>query len=239
MASPAQKHFQRVSAAQKAAANEGANIRPNANQYELMMGQLYEHTRQLKNVESIKLKGELKATLLADYAPYIDGVIAGDSGLEDQVLMTLLVWRIDAADYDGALDIAAYAIKHTLDLPDRYKRSTICVIVEEIADAAHRGDVDLAILEKTLMIATDQDMPDQVRAKMYKALGLNTELQSNEPATALNHLQTALSYHDKCGVKKDIERLQRLMKNSEGAVALLNGLKELAAETPATGESQA
>ena len=237
MASPAQQHFMRVSAAQTAAANEGSNMRPNANQYELMMGQLYEHTRQLKNVESIKLKGELKATLLSDYAPYIDGVIAGDSGLEDQVLMTLLVWRIDAADYDGALDIAAYAIKHTLDLPDRYKRSTICVIVEEIADAAHRGDVDLAILEKTLMIATDQDMPDQVRAKLYKSMGLNAELQANEPQTALNHLQTALSYHDKCGVKKDIERLQRTIKNAEKETP---ETPELAAETPAdAGESQA
>lgn len=239
MTSPARKHFIRTTAAQAAVTNAGEQTRPDANQYELMMAQLYEHKRQLKNVESIKAKGELKATLLPGYAPYIEGVIAGDTGLADDVLMTMLVWRIDAADYAGALEIAAYAVKHKLDLPDQYQRSTICVIVEEIADAAIRGDVDLAILEKTLDIAGDQDMPDQVRAKLYKALGLNAELQSNETQTALNHLQTAVSYHDKCGVKKDIERLQRIIKNADGAMALLNGLKELADETPESGESQA
>lgn len=239
MSSPARNHFMRVTAAQAAVNNGGEQTRPDANLYELMMAQLYEHKRQLKNVESIKAKGDLKATFLPDYAPYIDGVIAGDTGLEDQVLMTMLVWRIDAGDYAGALEIAAYAIKHKLDLPDQYKRSTICVIVEEIADAAIRGDVDLAILEKTLDIAADQDMPDQVRAKLYKSLGLNAELQASEPQTALNHLQTAVSFHDKCGVKKDIERLQRIIKNADGAMALSNGLKELAAETPESGESQA
>lgn len=223
MSSPAKRHFMRTTAALAAVNNSGSQTRPDANQYELMMAQLYEHTRQLKNIESIKLKGELKAKLMPDYAPYIDGVIEGDSGLADDVLMTILVWRIDAADYAGALDIAAYAVKHSLELPDRYKRSTICVIVEEIADAAIRADgiVDLDILEKTLEIAAAQDMPDQVRAKLFKALGLNADLQKTEPQTALNHLQTAVSYHDKCGVKKDIERLQRLIKNSTDELAAI------------------
>lgn len=36
---------------------------------------------------------------------------------------------------------------------------------------------------------------------------------------ALTHLRRALELHDKCGVKKDIERLERDIKNSAKADA--------------------
>lgn len=245
MASPAQRHFQRVSAAKEAAANEGSQMRPNSNQFELMMAQLYEHKMQLKNIESVKLKGEKKAALLPDYAHYVEGVLEADAGHADDVLTTVLLWRIDAKDFAGALDIAAYVIKHNLSMPDSFKRSACCLIVEEMADAAKSGDVPLSMLQSTLEITRDGDMPDQVRAKLHKWLGLNEELQTAEPATALNHLQTALSFDDKAGVKKPIEKLARVIKKAEEAAKAeetaeaaeaAKKLTELAADTPAPAD---
>lgn len=213
MLSPARKHMMRTRAAAETAAAAANGIRPDANQYELMLAQLFEHTQQLKNIESIKLKGEKKAQILPEYQPYIDGVISTDSGLHDDVLMTLMVWSIDAADYATALTIAGYAIKHKLTMPDRYQRSTACVIAEEIATAALNNTLPLDILQRVEQLTANQDMPDQVRAKLHKALGLDPVLQTNEPATALNHLRTALNHDERAGVKKPIEKLERQLKN--------------------------
>lgn len=211
MTTPAQRHFQKVMAEKESAKAADSNIRPDANQYELMMAQLYEHTRQLKAIESIKAKGELKATLLPVYGPYIDGVLASDAGIQDDVVMTVLVWSIDAQDWDGALEIAEYALKHNMELPDKYQRSTVCVITEQIAEAAKVADtVPLAILQRTGQLIDGQDMPDQVRAKFHKALGLT--LEASEPQASLNNLRLALSFDEKAGVKKDIDRLERAVK---------------------------
>ena len=55
-------------------------------------------------------------------------------------------------------------------------------------------------------------MPDEVRAKLHKAIGYG--LAASDPAKALDHLRRALQLFANVGVKKDIERLERELKNS-------------------------
>ena len=68
---------------------------------------------------------------------------------------------------------------------------------------------------------SSHDMPDEVRAKLCKALGLglrnSANIDSDTPdkdtaTTALAFLRRALELHARAGVKKDIERLERLLK---------------------------
>lgn len=54
-------------------------------------------------------------------------------------------------------------------------------------------------------------MPDQSRARMHKSIGW--VLTESNPASALNHLKRALQLDEKCGVKKDIEQLERKIRN--------------------------
>ena len=79
--SPARAHLQRMAAAQPAApARAGATT----TESELLMAQLYEHTKQLKAIQSVEKKIEAKRVMLADYDAYIDGVLQADSGGADQ-----------------------------------------------------------------------------------------------------------------------------------------------------------
>ena len=105
---PAQRHLQRITAAtlQRTAA-EAAPDHRHANAYELQLMQLAEHRRQLKAIQSIERKVELKHKLLPLYDAWIDGSLAADHGAQDEVLTTLLVWHIDCASYPRALQIAA------------------------------------------------------------------------------------------------------------------------------------
>lgn len=218
MNSPAKRHFMRTSAA-ALGVPEAARDKASANQYELMLVKLAEDKRRLKALQSIELKAGVKAQLLPEYQPWIEGVLAGDSGQQDDVLMTVFVWAIDIGDFATALAIGAYAVAHQLVMPDQYKRDVPTVLAEEIADQSLKAiaaeqPADLAAIERAMQITAGCDMPDEVRAKLQKAYGYAQRVAGNlEPARAA--LTRALELHDKSGVKKDIERLAVLIKNSD------------------------
>lgn len=220
MSSPARKHFERISAASSKAAESDSPR--DANTYELMLYKLAEDRRRLHDVQSMDRRAEVKREILPEYAPWIEGVLQGQQGVQDDVLMTVMVWRIDAGDYVGALVIARYAIQHKLSMPDQYKRTTACLIAEEMADAAikaHDAGVTINVepLQQTADITAESDMPDEVRAKLYKAIGYAMSAEKSLMAGALDYLKRAVGLHDKVGVKKDIEKLERDLKNSTGA----------------------
>lgn len=214
MKTPAQRHFERVNASQAAAdAGPGESL-AGASVYELMLAKLATDRRRLKLLQSVERKKAVKAEVLPEYTDYVDGALAGGRGAQDDVLTTIMVWRIDVGDYAGALAIATYALQHRLTLPDQYERSLGTVIAEEFAEMAlitlkAGKQFDVEQLHQVAALTDAADMPDQVRAKLYKAIGY--ALQA-DPAAALPHLQRALSLDDRVGVKKDIERLEKALK---------------------------
>ncbi len=215
---PARAHYQRVVAAMAASTAEGETHPAHASQYELMLMKLAGDRRRLKQVQSMEGKAEVKRQLLPDYTPWVEGVLQGDSGTQDDVLMTVMLWRIDAGDYMAALDIGDYAIRHGLTMPDQYQRSTATTLAEEIADAAKRArdgkaQFDVEVLVRIQHLTVDQDMHDQVRAKLLKELGLALE-QAGHYQQAVDLLARAMQLHDKVGVKKDIERIERTIRNT-------------------------
>lgn len=213
--SHARAHFLRASAAAVQAVGSG-QTQTTGNAYELMLAKLAEDRRRLKGVQSIARKAEVKREILPEYQPWIEGVLKGDSGQQDDVFMTALIWTIDIGDIEAALPLAAYAIEHKLVLPDQYERTTACLIAEETAEIALKGvPVEPVLLKAVAGITEAEDMPDQVRAKLHKAIGY-AQREAGELVAARDNLARALALHDKSGVKKDIERLDVLIKNSAG-----------------------
>lgn len=224
---PAQRNQLRKRAAKEAAATAPAISMAGATAYEQQLAQLHQDRLRLKNVQSEQGKAELKSRLIPAYEPYIQGVLAAGNGAQDEVLTTLMVWCIDAGLYRGALEIADYVIKHNLLMPDRFARSTGTLIAEEIANAALKAqkagdEFDLSILRQAERITAEQDMPDQARAKLHLALGKSyaalfaddAPLGSDTPVlgNAKHHLARAIALHSACGGKKDLERVERLLK---------------------------
>ena len=213
----ARKHFQKTMAAAQAATDQDSPIRANASQYELMQAQLHAHKLELKPIQSIASKCKKKAEFLPLYTPYIEGVIESGNGQSDIVLTMIMLWSIDAGNYDTALNIAAYAIKHHLSMPDAHKRTTACVIAEEIADAALKAEplhpVSLQQLETAYELLRDTDLPDQVKARLEKSIGMAYQ-DHEQPTLALEHFKTALSLDDRSGVKALIKTLDKQLKEA-------------------------
>ncbi|MEG6991706.1 phage terminase small subunit, partial [Pseudomonas aeruginosa] len=113
--------------------------------------------------------------------------------------------------------------------PDRFSRTTGCLVAEEVATAAliaqKAGEsFPKDILTRTAELTEEQDMPDEARAKLMLALGRATleDLDENTPGqpgqlqAGIDLLKRAITLHDHCGGKKDLERAERLLKKHAG-----------------------
>lgn len=208
----ARAHMLRTLAAKQSAVS-GAAPEPGS-LAEMMAHALSMHMAALKQIRSRTAKIEAKRDMLPDYAAYVDGVLAAGNGGQDDVLVTVMVWRLDTGDYDGALAIAAYAIRHGLGTPVAFSRDVPATLLEEMADAALVNGLDdaaraamVAPLSTAMELTEGCDMPDEVRAKAHKAMGLG--LKDGDPAEAAEHLRAALKLDQKCGVKAELNRLEK------------------------------
>jgi len=230
MTNPCRRHFQRVTAALAAAAVAGPEqTMEGLNAYEQQLAKLTQDRLRLSGIQSTEGKIKLKEQLLPEYAPYIEGVLSAGQGAQDEVLTTVMVWRIDTGDYAGALDIASYVLQHKLVMPDRFERTTGCLIAEEIAEGALKAlragsTFDLELLHRTALATDAEDMPDQARAKLVLATaratvaGLSVENpgKPDQVQAGIDLFKRAIELYDNCGGKTDLKSAEALLKKLAG-----------------------
>ncbi|HEE0834843.1 TPA: phage terminase small subunit [Klebsiella pneumoniae] len=231
MLTPAQKHFQRVMAERHGKTDEQSDTARTA--HEQIMHRLRMDQSALKRVQSDQAKAAMKRQLLPHYEGWIEGTLDGDSGRQDEVIVTLMVWAIDAGDYALAVRIGRYVVTYGLLMPDRFNRTAATVLVDEICDpilvqvkADDTTDVTpyLVVLDEVAEFTAGSDMPDVVRAKLCKvrAFALRNGT-TEEQTTALELLRQALKLDAGAGVKKEIDRLARVVKKAAAAAAGTDG----------------
>lgn len=227
MLTPAQKHFQRVMAERHGKTEEHSDAARTA--HEKILHRLRMDQSALKKVQSDQAKAAMKKQLLPHYEGWIDGTLEGDSGRQDEVIVTLMIWAIDTADYPLAVRIGRYVIAHNLAMPDRFRRTAATALVEELCDpilvqvkADETADLTpyLSVLDDLAQIVDGKDMPDQVLAKLFKVRGFALRSGTgDDQATALGLLRQAIKLDAGAGVRKEIERLARLVKKASLATA--------------------
>lgn len=238
--SPALAHRQRTLAALAAGSASAALALPEispddpaAGEYAQLLASLHNDLRTLHDIQSVDAKIARKRDMIDAYLPWVNGALdAGEDGRanQDEIVVTILVWALDIQNWDLALTLASHVLEHGLALPERYKRTPACLVVEEIADAAKADPaaVPLDVLLRTQGGAAGHDMPDQVKAKLLRAIGLAWSAKADafdptaEDAMAggkaamvdasLTALKEARRLHAQVGVAKAIEKLEREAK---------------------------
>ncbi|WP_180644447.1 phage terminase small subunit [Acinetobacter bereziniae] len=230
----ARKHFQQHQAISAAETAAEFGTMQNTSAYEQQLMQLNSDKNRLKNIQSTQNKVELKRQLLPNYKPYIQGVLEIKPGVQDAVITEMLVWSIDIGDYSFALDLAEYVLEHGLKLPDRFERSEACFITEDIAEGflkILKTDVAISdsdfyqlyrlddLINNESIDPSKRDMPDEVKAKLYLALGKanmrfikgESELDFAYASHAQNFLEKAVKFDDKCGGRTDLNKMTKLV----------------------------
>lgn len=209
----ARKHKQKMRAiAAGAVAAETGKPMVGADTYELMLAKLGRDKKQLGKIDSLVARSKKKAELLPDYQEYVDGMLISNAAVQDDCLVTVMLWHIDCHQFDKALDIAEYAMSHDLSMPGDFSRNLVTTVTEQIAEEAIKNsDLDMLESLQRLALATDEkDMLDEVRAKLYRALG--ERLEESDTTQALEYLKQACELNDKVGVKTKIKTLEKKLE---------------------------
>lgn len=205
---------QRQAARHRALADAAAPPAPPAvTALDRMLARLRDHLGQLRAIQSMQARAQQKAAWLHDYLAYVDGVLEGDTGRQDPVVVQMMIWAVDGRDYSTAVRLAAYVLRHGLAMPEGFERAAPTWIVEELARAAGDDARALPALEEAMSLTASLDMPDPVRAKGWRALG--QAVAERDPALAIEWLQKALDLDRQVGVKRELERLKKQVAESD------------------------
>ena len=210
MSSPARRYYEKMQA--KNLTRETEHCTP----YQELLLLLKQDKQVLKSIDSIQDKQIAKREMLPRYVDWVAGVLEGASPLEnDEIFVTVLLWRIDVGQLTEAVPLAMFAIEHDMQTIDDFKRSLPCLIYEQFGEQLNvDGDVEATELEKLTELALAKlddgrhavDMPDPVRAKFLKAAGLFYKRHENCIA-AKPLLLAADGYDQRVGVKKILKNL--------------------------------
>ncbi|MFX6516441.1 phage terminase small subunit [Acinetobacter baumannii] len=221
MLSPARRHRLQTLAAIAAAKteNEFGDVREDASVYLLQLAELKNDQNLLRGIKSEIERAKYKAKLIPKNMPYVEGVLSVEERtphMRDDIVTTIMLWCFDASMFEEGLRIAEFALKYGLDMPDTFNRDTASIVAEEIgnaAKAAHTaGEVfDLSILEKANNITATFSMHDQIRAKLYVAIG-RSFLQKELYEPAVEFLKLAIKHNENCGGKQELQKAERLLK---------------------------
>lgn len=217
----------------------GATSSPAARAANQIVLRMTHDLRALKETRSIAHKITKKREMILQYRDWIAGILGADNGvgtgLAADVLPTIMVWAIDIGDFDYALTLADFVLRHRVAMPKRYERDAATLIVEEIADQAIKlQNADqrfpVAILDRVQDMTFADDIHDQVRAKLLKAIGvellaaaqdMEADPARGELASALSALREAQRLHDRIGVKDKIKRADKMLTAINAAVPAL------------------
>ncbi|WP_294266356.1 phage terminase small subunit [uncultured Sphingomonas sp.] len=224
-----------VAATPAAAGGASSRIDPIVAQ---MAMRLAHDLRELKATQSIGLKVEKKRAMIEAYREWCDAQLAGtiaQGGVAAEILPTMMVWSIDIGDWSRALELAAFVLEHRLPLPSRYVRGAAPLLVEEMAEAAFKlqgkGErFPLEVLEAVEDLTSDVDMHDEIRAKLFKAIGVELDAAARTAAEAgeialpllsrsLVALQRAQDLHPRVGAKMTIKAVEKAIAATEQAGA--------------------
>lgn len=212
------RRYRMMIEAQEAAtsAQENDNAQMTGSAYELNLDLLAQQKRQLKNCKSILSKIELKKSLLPEWDGYIDGILTADAGVQDQIIGQLLVWHIDVGNYDTALKIGEYMLKHHLALPEHFERDLEDAFAEEMANAwikVNPRTITLSQLEQTLALVENVDMHDEVRAKLLRSLG-EGYFEEDDLTNAYQHLSEAVHFNPNVGCKPLLQKVEKALNRN-------------------------
>lgn len=210
-------------AALGATAGQTASVKPAAR---ALLYKLGADRKRLRSIQSFQTRDQIKrAEILPEYLPHVDGILAGDSGEPDEILMQVMVWAFDAREMELFDRIARYAVFYSLPMPTDFNRAVGAWLAESCAKlvlsiSAEREALptdDLEVLSDLVIWLTletaELDMHDEIRAKLHHAAG--DVMAETVPEVAIEHYETALKYRDKEPVKKKIAALQRSIADTE------------------------
>ena len=164
--------------------------------------------------------------LLPKYQDYVQRYCESGLNFPNRVLVQVMVWLFDTAQFEDGLELAEFAIEQGQQMPERFKRRDIQTFVAdavcEWAYAEYKaGRSPEPYLSGLLPLVDGKwQLTEQIPSKYHKLIGMRA-MEAGDLAIALKHLERSTELYAQAGNDTRIEKVRK-------------ALAKQAADTPAT-----
>ena len=187
--------------------------------------------QRLSDLKNLASKQSLKREeLLPKYQDYVQRYCESGLNFPNRVVVQVMVWLFDTAQFDDALELADFLIEQGQQMPERFKRRDIQTFVAdaviEWAYAEYNATRSPEPYLSDLLPRVDGewDLTEQIPSKYHKLVGMRAQ-DAQQWETAIKHLERSTALHAAAGNNTRIEKCRKALA------------KELAI-TPATPASE-
>ncbi|SEH99690.1 phage terminase small subunit [Pseudomonas asplenii] len=189
----------------------------------LMEAALDEDLARLSAIQGMATRQDLKRSeLLPKYQEYIQRYIESGLVFPNRILVQVMVWLFDTAQFVDALELADIAMAQGQVMPERFKRRDIQTFVaDSVCEWAYdeykaQRSPEPYLSDLLPRVDGEWDLPEQIPAKFHKLIGIRAQ-EDKEWATALQHLERAQQLYSKVGVETRIENCRKALRKQEAA----------------------
>ena len=177
---------------------------------------------RISEINSHELRRQLKRDeLLPKYQEYVQRY--RDSGLSfpNSVLMHVLVWLFDTAQFERGLDLADFAMSQDQVMPERFSRDISTFVADEVidwAEAEYKAGRSPEPYVSNLLPRVDGEWTlfERIPARYHKQLGV-LAMDHKEWEKAIEHFERASTLFDKIGVGTRLEGCRNALKKAAAA----------------------
>ena len=186
----------------------------------LMEAALEVDLQRIGEINSHELRRQLKREeLLPKYQEYVQQY--RDSGLSfpNSVLMYVLIWLFDTAEFDKGLELADFAISQGQVLPERFNRDIPTFVADEVIDWAEReykaGRSPEPYLTNLLpRVDGEWTLFERIPARYHKQIGI-LALDQRDFAKAITHFERAEALYEGIGVGTRLEGARKALEKEQ------------------------
>ncbi len=172
--------------------------------------------------------------LLPKYLDYVQRYRESGLNHPNPVLMQVLVWLFDTAQFEAGIELADFAIGQGQQLPDRFKRDVQTFVADELidwAEAEHKAGRSPEPYVSQLLPRVDgnwdgfkqggeSERPapwqlfERIPARYHKLLGV-LAMERKDWAPAVAHLNRATELYPEIGVKTRLEGAEKALRKQQ------------------------
>ncbi|MBB61151.1 phage terminase small subunit [Stutzerimonas balearica] len=172
--------------------------------------------------------------LLPKYLDYVQRYRESGLNHPNPVLMQVLVWLFDTAQFEAGIELADFAIGQGQQLPERFKRDVQTFVADELidwAEAEHKAGRSPEPYVSQLLPRVDGSWDgftqgsegerpapwqlfERIPARYHKLLGV-LAMERKDWAPAVAHLNRATELYPEIGVKTRLEGAEKALRKQQ------------------------
>ncbi|WP_278401787.1 phage terminase small subunit [Stutzerimonas kunmingensis] len=172
--------------------------------------------------------------LLPKYLDYVQRYRESGLNHPNPVLMQVLVWLFDTAQFEAGIELADFAIGQGQQLPERFKRDVQTFVADELidwAEAEHKAGRSPEPYVSQLLPRVDgnwdgfkqggeSERPapwqlfERIPARYHKLLGV-LAMDRKDWGAAVEHLNRATELYPEIGVKTRLEGAEKVLRKQQ------------------------